>query len=244
MKDTFESLCDKVYARTSYGMREEIAEHRGYKLVWSNNRAEWMVPHRGFSKGDVLRLDANHIAAYANKKDLEAWAPELPALPLYSNSFEARRARRNDPISRRIDDIVAKIESHYARTINRNQLVGFGFTDDEARKLMRYINDANEPVDNVLNYAHSVMMHWGGHGDNREMSHGVEAIHDECYWVNSYWLNTVLLYVNTGDTYDRTLCYDVIDDSFFLGSWGDWWEEHERNHDRECRIGPRRLKGK
>jgi hypothetical protein len=40
------------------------------------------------------------------------------------------------------------------------------------------------------------------------------------------------------------VCQDVIDDSFFLGSWGDWWEEHERNHDRECRIGPRRLRGK
>jgi len=230
MRDTFESLCDKVYARTRYGMRDEIAEHRGHILVWSNNRAEWMVQPRTFRKGSVLRLDANYIAAYADKKELDEWAPNLPTLPLYSGSFEARKQRERG--------------LGYLDTINRNQLMGFGFTDNDARTLMRMINNTDIEVDAVLEYASAVMLHWGGQGDIRKMGHGVEAIRDECYWVDGYWGNTVLLYVNTGDTYDKTLCYDVIDDSFFLGSWGDWWEQHEQNHDRECRIGPRRLRGK
>lgn len=37
-----------------------------------------------------------------------------------------------------------------------------------------------------------------------------------------------LLYVNTGDTYKPTLCFDLEAKEFFVGSWGDWVEEFER----------------
>lgn len=54
--------------------------------------------------------------------------------------------------------------------------------------------------------------------------HGVEAVQSEYIWVGSYWHNTGLLYVNKGDTYDMTLCYDTEKRYFFVGSWGDWVE--------------------
>lgn len=139
--------------------------------------------------------------------------------------------------------------------ITKKDLVEFGFKEDEARKLFKMINDPTEPVDNVLNYAHSIMKEWSMLGyllesgkpatipPREHPSFGVEAIRDECYWVDHYWQDIVLLYVNTGETYDRTIYYDVIKDIFGLGSWGDWWEWHERNRKRSCRYGPRRIAG-
>ncbi len=39
-----------------------------------------------------------------------------------------------------------------------------------------------------------------------------------------------LHYVNTGDTYTTTLCYDESEDEIFEGAWGDWLEETEGKH--------------
>lgn len=122
--------------------------------------------------------------------------------------------------------------------ITKKELVEFGFKNDEAEKLYKMIKDPSEPVDNVLNYAYSIMKNW-----TTNTGYGVEAIRDECFWVDRYWQNIVLLYVNTGETYDTTLYYDVIKDIFGLGSWGDWWEWHERHRNRSCRYGPRRVAG-
>ena len=42
-----------------------------------------------------------------------------------------------------------------------------------------------------------------------------------------------LYYINKGDTYDETLCYDEEEDELFEGSWGGWYEEVEQQHCRE-----------
>jgi hypothetical protein len=55
--------------------------------------------------------------------------------------------------------------------------------------------------------------------------YGVESIRDERRWVSHFWQDTALLYVNMGDTYDDTLCYDTYKKEFFVGSWGDFVEE-------------------
>lgn len=36
-----------------------------------------------------------------------------------------------------------------------------------------------------------------------------------------------LLYINRGDTYINTICYDVWKRKFFVGSWGEWYEDYE-----------------
>jgi hypothetical protein len=50
--------------------------------------------------------------------------------------------------------------------------------------------------------------------------HGIEVI-----WGNNvYW--PCLEYVNMGDTYNITLCYERNKDNFFIGTWGDYVERH------------------
>ena len=40
-----------------------------------------------------------------------------------------------------------------------------------------------------------------------------------------------LHYVNLGDTYDATICKDSS--GYFIGSWGDWYEQAERDHEED-----------
>lgn len=56
--------------------------------------------------------------------------------------------------------------------------------------------------------------------------HGVEAIRDENVW-NDYYGDTIALYVNTGDTYNATIVFDIGEVEFYLTSYGDWLEAVE-----------------
>lgn len=61
---------------------------------------------------------------------------------------------------------------------------------------------------------------------------GVEALHDR----NSYrrfWEDVVLLYVNLGDPYEKTILYDVDDGKLLRRSWGNWMESYEMSHDAD-----------
>jgi len=51
--------------------------------------------------------------------------------------------------------------------------------------------------------------------------HGIEEI-TEC--------GRVLRYINLGDTYDTTVCHDLDTGEMWIGSWGDWVEQVERDH--------------
>lgn len=66
--------------------------------------------------------------------------------------------------------------------------------------------------------------------------HGVEAVNGEGVHIDKYWRDTILLYVNLGDTYDTTVCYDTEEETFFIGSWGDFlekWESEEEDEEEE-----------
>ena len=58
---------------------------------------------------------------------------------------------------------------------------------------------------------------------------GVEAITDERFPFDSYWGNIGATYVNMGDSYIPTILRDR-QDNFIVCSWGDWYEEAERNN--------------
>ena len=63
--------------------------------------------------------------------------------------------------------------------------------------------------------------------------HGVEAVNGQDYQVDKYWMDTILLYVNLGDTYDTTILYDTENEEFSIGSYGDFVEEWESKEDDE-----------
>ena len=50
--------------------------------------------------------------------------------------------------------------------------------------------------------------------------HGVEHIENYGNWVNHWYQNTNLLYVNMGDTYTPTIVYDTEKEQFICGDWG------------------------
>ena len=42
-------------------------------------------------------------------------------------------------------------------------------------------------------------------------------------------------YLNTGDTYDLTICFHSGSERFFISSWGDAFEAWEQEHGPDCR---------
>lgn len=68
--------------------------------------------------------------------------------------------------------------------------------------------------------------------------YGVESINESDGYIRRrsflhdydrhFWRDTVLLYVNQGDTYAPTLAYDVREDRFIITSWSDWYDQNMR----------------
>lgn len=81
-----------------------------------------------------------------------------------------------------------------------------------AMKNARYAED----VDRVLGSANKIL---GGYG--------VESVQHEALWCGAYYGRIGLLYVNMGDTYNVTLCYDTDKETLFVGSWGGWVESNK-----------------
>jgi hypothetical protein len=53
---------------------------------------------------------------------------------------------------------------------------------------------------------------------------GVESVFEE----GEYDGSPAMMYVNTGDTYNATIVYDVDEDELYASTWGDWVEYAER----------------
>ncbi len=58
-------------------------------------------------------------------------------------------------------------------------------------------------------------------------NYGIEAIEGNKY-VDSYYMNINLLYSNAGDTYDKTLIYDTLNQKFIVSDWGTIVERNPR----------------
>jgi len=56
--------------------------------------------------------------------------------------------------------------------------------------------------------------------------YGVESVQHEVLWINKYG-PAGLLYINKGEPYLVTLCYDTEKEVMFVGSWGDWYDTHK-----------------
>ena len=58
--------------------------------------------------------------------------------------------------------------------------------------------------------------------------HGVENIRQENSYISHYWMDTVALYLNTGDTYNATIVADLENTEFLLTTYGDFVEQLEK----------------
>jgi hypothetical protein len=84
-----------------------------------------------------------------------------------------------------------------------------------SKQLAGYLKGAgnHEQIDEALGYADGLLE-----------GYGVEPIRGD--WVDNYYGDIVALYVNTGDTYNPTILYDVNAGKFLVTSWGDWVERY------------------
>ena len=89
---------EKVSERTSYGRRNELAEHNSMVLTYSNESRSW-YPTAKAKKGETVDLDANMILLKEtkDKTKLGHAVSCLNHLPLYSLSFEAIHKRKETP---------------------------------------------------------------------------------------------------------------------------------------------------
>jgi len=89
---------EKVSERTSYGVRNEMAENNSFVLTWSNNSKAW-YPTAKARKGETVNLDSNTILLKDSKDKarLGHAAACLQPLPLYKLSSEAIK-RKEIPI--------------------------------------------------------------------------------------------------------------------------------------------------
>ena len=89
---------EQVRERTSYGRRNELAEHNSMVLTWSNNSKAW-YPTAKAKKGETVNLDANMILLKEtkDKAKLGHAASCLQTFPLYGLSFEAIHKRKETP---------------------------------------------------------------------------------------------------------------------------------------------------
>jgi hypothetical protein len=95
---------------------------------------------------------------------------------------------------------------------------GLGLKEPEAKILKNVLSSVgkyeNDEIDAALEYANKVLK-----------GYGIEAIRTTKYY-GHYHQDIGLLYVNLGDTYKTTLCYEVEKEYFFVSSYGNWVESN------------------
>ncbi len=90
--EAFEEARERVYERTSYGTRPEPIPDKEYVIcTWSNSSKSWSTsPWYGQDEEDWVELDANEILVPYPKETVDKFVEDLPDLPLYELSTEAR----------------------------------------------------------------------------------------------------------------------------------------------------------
>ena len=86
----------------------------------------------------------------------------------------------------------------------------------ELGEIKHFISLPDSNIDDILDLLNTMLS-----------GYGVESISSEKIYVDKYWMSTVLLYINFGDTYNKSVCYDTREDLLFVGSWGDWAENND-----------------
>jgi hypothetical protein len=101
--------------------------------------------------------------------------------------------------------------------------IGSVKADELAKRLKDALDSEEEDaLDDAMDFANEVID-----------GNGVEGVKGEGAHVDNYWRDTILLYVNMGDTYDTTVMYDTENEEFLIGSYGDFVEQWENEDDED-----------
>lgn len=92
----------------------------------------------------------------------------------------------------------------------------------QAAEHPQYVQEGDMSIDDALEMANTMLS-----------GSGVESLQPEGAWVDRYYREAILLYVNLGDTYDNTIWFDTDQGEFGVGSWGDFYEEWEQQQEEE-----------
>lgn len=105
---------------------------------------------------------------------------------------------------------------------NLREVLGMKSGASKAARLLREAEDSTRPqdVEKALDAVEEIMQEDGA-------TFGTEPIRGDSF-DHPYFADAVALYINTGDTYNGTVVYDVERDKFYVTSWGDWVEDYER----------------
>jgi len=113
----------------------------------------------------------------------------------------------------RLFEVMGRIDQHFGSV---NEI------DDESNVIERYAeklngehlsqNSVEDAMDNANKYLEG---------------YGVETITDENESVDNYWRDAIGLYINMGDTYEKTIVYDTKERQFLVTSWGDFVDKRE-----------------
>lgn len=126
---------------------------------------------------------------------------------------------KNSPSAREIakafpklgEEKAKELANALARPFEVDEEIESGFDDDFLKAVDDAMDDANDVLD----------------------GHGVEGLPGEGADIGRYWRDTIALYVNLGDTYDRTILFDTDNEEFLIDSWGDFLEEWEKESEEE-----------
>lgn len=156
------------------------------------------------------------------------WLPPgpPPPPPRRGKADTARRVRRLVEAEERPFDPEAPRESyasphHFA--VNGSIGEALGLDEESASVLDLAVKNAldgsreksHDEVDTALAVANELLD-----------GHGVEPLRAG-YVFDRYYGDIAALYVNTGETYARTLLYETRDGNFIVTSVGDWVEDHQ-----------------
>lgn len=194
---TFDEIVSKAKARGYHITNEAQARH-----LIVNERGS-VVDDRAEAAAELLR------AASVRRKRVLALPARAERNP--GSAAPRRRSVRNSaekpsraPSASAIYDLISPHAKHDGRT----------FTRADAESLREAMSEAAERGGD---FVQSVLVRF-----NRALdAHGVEAIsRADGRWVDRYFGDTKLLYVNMGDPYIATVIYNVARRAFAIRPWG------------------------
>lgn len=105
---------------------------------------------------------------------------------------------------------------------NLREVAGIKAGASKAARILREAEASPRPedVEKALDEVEEIMREDGA-------TFGTEPIRGESF-EHPYFGDAVAIYINTGDTYNGTVVYDVARDKFYATTWGDWVEDYER----------------